>query len=182
MFDGCDFKRSDKEAVKKHEDGCENRYVPCAKCDLQIGQKGLAEHVSNKHGKVALKTTSEQSFWTGLNGLDKTQFVFEVSSGVDCQKFLLNWYKFDEVSKLFWMAYIGPKDLASSYKYTVQVQKSKAEEKKYAFEGTRYCVPCDLSHEDVKRKRCALMLEKELVDSAAKDDNKLHYSVTIFKE
>ena len=45
QFDGCVFKKSDGAAVKKHEEDCSHRYVPCAKCDAKVGLQGLAEHV-----------------------------------------------------------------------------------------------------------------------------------------
>ena len=48
----------------------------------------------------------------------------------------------------------------------------------HLFEGTRRCVPCDRSHEEVKRTRCAIMLEDELVEEAS-EDGKLYFDLTI---
>ena len=128
-FDGCDFKRSDGEAVKKHEDGCENRYVSCAFCEDKIGQKGLAEHVRARHHKTVLKCNNfGLSYRMGVQGgFVKSQAIFTVSSDANCHEFLCNWCLHDDVS-MFWMAYIGPKDLASSYKYHLQVHRGKGKQ------------------------------------------------------
>ena len=43
-FQGCDFKRSNKEAVNKHEEeSCEHRYVPCAYCHDEVGMKHIID-------------------------------------------------------------------------------------------------------------------------------------------
>jgi len=65
----------------------------------------------------------------------------------------------DGDAELFWVTYIGQKDLSSNYMFTLEVERSKEETKtrKYVFEATRECIPCDLSHSDVKKKKCALM-------------------------
>ena len=44
-FDGCNFKKSEEAAVKKHEESCENRLVPCDHCQGsgKIMQKKLAQ-------------------------------------------------------------------------------------------------------------------------------------------
>ena len=178
-FDGCDFKRSDGEAVKRHEDGCENRYVPCAFCDDKIGQKSLAAHIRANHHKTVVKCTSP--IYSRKNGLVKTQAVLVSSVVSDTgQQFLLNWCTLDEVSKLFWISYSGPKDSAASFKYTLQVC-SKENKKVFLFEGTRRCVPCDLSHDEIRAKRWALVLDNDLIEDATRADNKVVYWLTILK-
>merc|ERR1719320_1082979 len=152
-FDGCDFKRSDAEALKRHEDGCENRFVPCARCDEKISQRGLAQHVVVKHfnGEKDFQVDSlgdvQNCFANDI--LEKEQAVISVT-GDDCHEFLMNWCPSDDDFTLFWVAYIGKKGLSSNYKYTLQVE-SKEQPEKYLFEGTRNCIPCDLSHTDVKK-------------------------------
>jgi len=178
---GCNFKRSNAEAVKKHEDECEYRYVPCAECDEKIRLRGLAQHVVEKHYKgLEFKANS---FGDTLplvmqpsSDLKKDQAVISVDDGY---KFLLNWCSLDDNFTLFWAAYIGQNSLSSNYKYTIQVQRSKDEPWKYVYEGTRECIPCDLSHTDVKNKKSALVLDKGLIDDATKEDDMLHYTLTI---
>jgi len=177
-FDGCDFKRSDVEAVKKHEEGCEKRYVPCAYCDDKIGQKELVEHVLNKHyNGRPIQKSNLLFYWNKKDTSRKLQTVVEHEEG----HFVMNRCPLDEVSNLFWISFIGPKNLASSFKYTMHVQKNKTEKKNYAFEATRDCIPCDMSHEDVKKGRCALMLENGLIDAVSKEDGKVYYWVEICK-
>ena len=56
-FDGCDFKRSEEAAVKKHEESCENRLVPCDRCQGsgKIMQKELAQqHLTGGGAKFPL--------------------------------------------------------------------------------------------------------------------------------
>ena len=54
-------------------------------------------------------------------------------------------------------------------KYTFKVRKEE-KSKDYLLESTRRCVPCDLSHEEVKNLRCAVTLDKELVEDAKKQN------------
>jgi len=181
-FDVCDFKRLDAEAVKKHEDECENRDVACAWCYEKISLRGLAQHVVEKHYNGtefkmdSFGRTLHLSSWAYL--LKKEQAVFTVTADDHC-KFLFNWCSSGDV-KLFWVAYIGKKVLSSNYKYTLQVE-SKDRAKKYIFEGTRNCIPCDLSHTDVKKKKWALVLDNDLLADATKEDGKLCYTLTIDK-
>ena len=80
---------------------------------------------------------------------------------------------------MFWISYIGAKDSARKYKYTMRVKASENSQK-YHSEGTKWCVPCDLSPEEVKRKVCAIFLDKELVEEAMRGNNdKLWLNLTI---
>jgi len=165
-FNGCDYKRSDAETVKKHEDVCDNRYVPCVKCnDEKISLKGLAQHVVNKHyNGVEFKADSFGHAQSILqNAWKAAQAV--ISVGGDGHKYLFNWCSLDDDFTLFW--------------YTLQVYRNKENTEKYAFEGTRDCIPCDLSHSDVKKKKCTLVLDKGLIADATKDDGKFRYFLTI---
>jgi len=171
-FNGCDLKRSDAEAVKKHEDDCVNRYVPCAKCDAEISLRGLGQHVTEEHCNGVVfeldNFGTAKPFWNMKNSLKKDQTIISVEGD---DKFICNWSSLDDDLTLFWVAYIGKKALSSNYKYTLQVQKGTNETEKYAFEGTRDCIPCDLSHTDVKKKKWALLLDKDLIADATKEDN-----------
>ena len=51
---GCNFKRSDEDVVKMHEEECENRDVPCGLCDAKISLKGMGEHATKTHARSAL--------------------------------------------------------------------------------------------------------------------------------
>jgi len=75
-----------------------------------------------------------------------------------------NWAEIDATSYLFWVSYCGPKSLADSFKYTIKIKDRKYGKKKYLFEATTYCVPCDLSHEEMKNSKEGIVLSKKLVD------------------
>jgi len=153
----------------------------CPMCDKKISLRGLAQHVVEEHchGKEFKVDSFGDRFRIRSKLSRKAQYVFLVK-GNDCHKFLENWCSLDNNSTLFWVAYIGQKDLASNFRYTLQVE-SKDEAKKDVFEGTRNCIPCDLSHTDVKEKKCAFLLDKGLIDDATKEDGKFHYNLTIHK-
>ena len=85
-------------------------------------------------------------------------------------EFLFNWLRDDEGSfTLMWISHIGPKYSAKNNKYTFKVRKDK-KSKDYLLESTRRCVPCDLSQEQVKDLRCAVTLDKELLEDAKHKD------------
>ena len=190
-YDGCDFKRSDTGAVKKHEEECENRHVPCAYCDDKVGLKRLTDHLINQHqgGKQLLdsdeKFTVPFEVWINKKK-DTIQMNFKVTNDlIGPQNFIINVCSFDEVTRIFWVAHIGSKDSALNYKYTLQIENyqegQNAAKKGYEFECTRKCVPCDLSHEDVKTERCAIMLERSLIEKAIKEDYKFCFRLSISK-
>ena len=80
---------------------------------------------------------------------------------------------------MFWISYIGAKDSARKFKYTMQVKASEKSQK-YHSEGTKWCVPCDLYHDEVKRKVCAIFLDEELVEEAMRgNDGKLWINMTV---
>ena len=115
-FNGCDFRGSDAEPVKKHEDECDNRYVPCAWCnDDKISLKGLVHHLVEKHyNGFEFKVASfgvAKLLWTLTSDLKESQYVIPVA-GDHYHKFLVNWCSLDEYISLFWVAYIGKKDLS----------------------------------------------------------------------
>ena len=126
--------------------------------------------------------------------LKTMQAVIRVTHGVNsaptdpCPKFLLNSATVDELT-CFWVSHIGPKASAANYEYSIQFegkQYRKNGKKDYFFEGTRRCLPCDLSHEHVKRKKCALVLDNESIEDVTKtkgnnEDSKLYYFLNIYK-
>lgn len=183
-FDGCDFKRSNGEAVKKHEGDCDNRPVPCGWCDDKIRVKKLAEHITGKHDrKLNFKgLTSKHAFWMLPNAFNKgSQCVLTPTADGNTEEpmFLFNWRILDEGVLMFWISYVGAKASAKKFKYTFQVKVSEHEER-YHLESTKKCVPCDLSAEDEKKKMCAVFVDQELVEEAVEgNDGKLKYNLTI---
>ena len=187
-FDGCDVRRSNEVAVRKHEEHCEHRYISCEGCsDRKIGLGKFAEHVIKEH-RDGRKTFNNRQFsrrYT-INMTSQVEYqsqdVLFFTDGHGPQTFLLNCcdgFGYKSESKLVWIAYIGPKESASNYKYTLQLEDAGMN--KYLTEDTRYCIPCDLSHIEVRVRWCAVVLDKDTIERATKDGNVLSFSLTIFK-
>jgi len=191
-YEGCSFKRSDVVLVKKHEEKCDNRHVPCASCDdKKIGLKTLADHVTKKHctskelgnGKpIEIKFESQKRIpMQSLieRGCTKSQLVFVVTgeqenAGLPPETFLLNWCPYDDFITLFWIAYVGPKESASLFHYNIVIGKKR--DQSSVLGSIRPCVPCDWSHEFMKEKRCAIMIENGLLTGDMST-----FFITIFK-
>ena len=98
-FEGCDGKAPTKAAMKKHEEDCEHRLIPCAFCDDKIGMQGLAEHLQKKHGRKQF-TYRELPEVIRLNlrknGI-KDQNVLIPEGGNENQQFVCNFLTLNEV-------------------------------------------------------------------------------------
>jgi len=181
QFNGCDFKRSDGAAVRKHEEEeCENRYVPCAYCDDKVGMKHLAQHITGEHGIIELRGVGKRG--GGRIPLNcRKQYVMKNEADEQNPKFLFNWYNMDAITYMFWISFIGPKPSAKNIKYTFKVRKS-SETNEYLLKSTKRCVPCDLSHDKVKSTFCAVILDQELIEDAKHKDGdtyKIYYDLII---
>jgi len=55
----------------------------------------------------------------------------------------------------------------------------KLVEPNYLFTGTRECVSCEVSHEDMKKKKEALLINKTLLEKAVKDPKKNRFTLKI---
>ena len=98
----------------------------------------------------------------------KAQFAYEV---VDCEGastlFLMNWTT-EGNCLIFWISYCGPKDEAEHYQYTIKIKSFKGEKQpEYLFQATRLCVPCDLSHKEMKVERSGILINHKLIQKAA---------------
>jgi len=138
-------------------------------------------HYSGEEWKAHRFGAAHRISFPSVSECKKDQVVISVAGEAEnCHKFLFNWCALDDDFTLFWVAYIGQKDLSTNYKYTLKVE-SKEDAKKYLFEGTRMCLPCDLSHTDVRKKKWTLVLDKDLIAEATREDGRVVYNVTIYK-
>ena len=89
---------------------------------------------------------------------------------------------------MFWISFCGPQKEANAYEYTVKIVSStdwKAGRTKFLASGTRKCILCDISHEEVKKRAVAVLFPKDLLEEAYKgeDENKLlWWSLSIKKK
>jgi len=176
-FEGCEFKASGGAEMKKHQDDdCENRYVPCAYCDDEVGMKYLAQHITGKHKKKQMQLDTKGG---GIPLTCQKQTVMKNETNEQNPKFLFNWSKMDADTYMFWISFIGPKTSAKNIRYTFKVRKEE-NTKEYLLESTIRCAPCDFSHEKVKNMRSAVILGQELIEDAKhKYSNKIYYDLTI---
>lgn len=196
----CGFKNTSQANVKKHEVTCQHRDIPCAYCNAKIGTQGMLHHVQNVHmqGFATIAEGFSVFIHTFIPTWFKTKKKYQYSHRVYVPKdngnralteFMINWCVKDEAdghaTLMFWVSNVSLSVPATNYKYTLKVQKrvnSNEFRDDYVFEGTRYCVPCDLSHEDVKKKRCALTLDQELVKENTQGmSGRLNYALSIQK-
>ena len=86
---------------------------------------------------------------------------------------------FKEGAKVLWLSYLGPKDLAETFKYTLQVKASKDSDN-YLREATLVCEPCELTHDEMKREMSGFIVSKKMFQYAAEGDgdNCLHIRLT----
>ena len=190
-FDGCRFKKTNGELLKKHEnDCCEYRYVPCGYCDAKIGLHSIADHLIDTHSRSpgVLHGFSDSLSWRSRpfaqTLLKKDQSVIRVIVNDNTTSFLVN-MSFDELTTMLWVSFVGPKESAKNFKYTFKLEETEEDvngRAVYSFSGTRFCVPCDLSHEDVKNSRRFLMMDKGLFEDAQKDEKgRVKISVSIHR-
>jgi len=181
-FEGCGFKKSDGEAVKKHEENCEYRHIPCAKCDVKVPLKNIADHVINHNdvGSSFREFSTTQNRWVTVQN---SQCVHRVEAN-DHPTFLDNWQATEDGHALYyWIAFVGQKECAKNFMYTLKVGKAN-KDGRHPFEGTMRCVPCDLSHSDMQKSRCCLMLNRELLEDESYDtenSRRVDFTVSIHK-
>jgi len=186
-LEGCSFKKSDGEAVKKHEEDCENRHVPCAKCDDKVPLKNIGDHVNVHNGDRTFFVL--RSFSTHIlkgcvtTNLVTGQLVFKVEVNEQLT-FLSNWQVSEDGNAMYyWIAFVGPRESAKNFMYTLKVGETDGPGRPL-FEGTRVCVPCDLSHADMKKSKCCLMLDKELIQNISvveENMRRFNFSLSIHK-
>ena len=104
------------------------------------------------------------------------------------QEFLLNWKSYDAKATMFWISLCGTPKEAKEYEYTVKIESAadrKAGREKYIFTGTRECMSCTVSHEDVKKNaEGALLFSRKMLEKEAEEDDekKLRWKVVINKK
>jgi len=183
--DGCDYNRLDEDTVKEHEEDCHHRNVPCCYCDDKIGLNGIAGHVINTHRELVNfvgLSIPEKNMWIDPYNWEKKQIAYKVGRDAQNPAFLFNYNAENDAAPIFWIACVAPKKSgAKRYKYTFQVKNSGIDDTGFIFEGTRPCVPCDLSHEEVRKMGCYLVLDEETIADVTMDHWKIPITVTISK-
>jgi len=185
-FEGCSFKKSDTEAgkktVKKHEKNCQYRHIPCVYCDNKVPLKNIADHVTNHTGAVTFRGFSISRNSSKTCRKKSYQCVYRVEDN-DEPTFLNNWEVLKDGIAMYWISFVGAKESAKNYMYTLKLGEAN-ETGRYPFEGTRFCAPCDISHADMKKSKCCLVLDKELIKDVSYvegNQRKFNFTVSIHK-
>ena len=117
---------------------------------------------------------TEESFTSSNSGL------FDQQQPLKCDDltFFVNQKHYNNDLMMFWISFCGSKKQAEEYEYTFKIESSadkKAGREKYLFYGSKQCVSCDVSHEDMMKEVEALLVSKKLLRKAAEgnDEKKL---------
>lgn len=170
------------------------------KCHLEWVHRVVTHHIQgfpwSFHGARTLPPSGSAQFPLSIHTItvDKRQEQlahwahYRIDWKQTCSTdFLVNWCRKKEgdgnVTTMFWVSspikrVFRDRNKNKKYKYTLKIS-SPTEKDVFLFVGTRFCIPCHLSHDDVKKRRCALTLEKELVDMAKSEDGRVNYRVKI---
>ena len=85
---------------------------------------------------------------------------------------------------MFWISFSGGQDEANKYEYILKIQSSDPQPD-YLFTGSRRCVSCEVSHEDMKREITALMIDEKLLHSAivkiGNVENRINFTLMVKK-
>ena len=190
--EGCTFSRSDTELVKSHEErDCRMKPVKCEVCHQKIALFMLYYHMVEVHKRTPCHANldEETPFITRLKkntcGLDDYQDTLDVVSST--RNFFINKKQYNKTLTMFWISICGTQKEADEYEYTIKIENSAKNRAKQInlFTGKRDCVSCDLSCEEMKEKRWrkegALFLNKDMLESAAmeNDEQFLKFSYTL---
>ena len=96
--------------------------------------------------------------------------------------FFVNTLSTEGNTQMFWISFCGGEKEAEEYEYTFKIVSAdgkKAGRANYLFTGTRQCVSCEVSHEDMKKKKEALLINKTLLEKAVKDPKKNRFNIKI---
>jgi len=195
--EGCTFERSDGQLVKRHEDEeCSERPVSCELClePVPVAMSKLWGHLVTTHARKPLAENGnlgdEWCFLTHINVQPNIQPIGKVNNDLE---FIFNWQSYDANSIMFWLTLCGSQEEAKQYEYTIKIKSSadlKAGRMKFLLTGTGDCLSCDLSHEDVKKKKKksaateVMLFPKDILRKAAEghDEKQLQWNLMIQKK
>jgi len=169
--EGCTFARSDTQIVKSHEEKeCRMKPVKCGTCQKPIALSHLFDHEVAIHQKLPRQITlgEEKHYPIKIPGFVNFRLRVLITSNNDC-KFFINLENYDTNLAMCWISFGGTQMEAEDYEYTIKIKNSteKRDKRRYLFTGKRECVSCDVSYEDMKKKGSALFLNKDMLESAA---------------
>jgi len=170
---GCHYRSLHRDAAKIHEENdCPDRPVPCpsTECQVSLSLRGLRDHLVTTHKKVAKGNSAKVGVKADTKlCLPKCDYNLHEVDGV---VFVSNWTNEADGSYIFWVSCIGPRDMADSYKYSLQVYRKTSEDRAFRqsdiqFAGVRRCVYPDISHTQMQTLKRGLIIDPQLLKSTA---------------
>jgi len=163
-FPECSFKRSDPQAVLDHQEDCSHRKATCGTCNESVAMSILNQHLETRHNCKLLRSRKRDWVW-GLSFYCVYQKMFlflgPQNTALSKVSFYTNTALLDDTNAMTWISYNGPKKDREKYQFSIEVL-STGDPKKVVFSCTKFCVPCDISHEEVKEKHLGVIINKAL--------------------
>jgi len=179
-YEACQFKKAELDLVKTHEIDCLYRLVTCGECDKGIALLSLTDHLTFVHQMkpTDLQLGVEKDFNCSPSTFNRKHQPLRCN-GID---FYFNQRSQSENLAMFWISFSGRQDEANKYEYILKIQSSDPQPD-YLFTGSRRCVSCEVSQEDMLREMTALMIDKKLLVSATVGnvENRIRYTLMIKK-
>jgi len=182
-FPGCEFKHTSADSIKEHEENeCQNRSVQCGHCDASFQLHLLPEHlIRQQHAswdERSQELSAEEGFTAHVGAIVKDQWHIEVTNSDEKLNFFENWVEVEDGFFIYWISSGGPKKEASKFKYTLKIQSSEDREK-CLYECKTYCVPCDISHQEMKNRKEGILISKKVIEAAVDEDEQISCTLTI---
>ena len=166
--------------VKKHEEECTRRPVKCECCQQAVALVELRDHLISEHEKRPMVlvysgvdytykcAVQQASLSVSPYGVGNIQHPLGNVPGCDT-RFIYNWQQLGMLNlTMFWVSVdVTPKE-AENYKYTLEIHDPQDHE--YLFKAERPCVSADVSHETMKERASAILLDIALLERALKED------------
>jgi len=163
IFPECSFKRFDPQAVLDHQEDCSHRKVTCELCNESVAMSILDQHLKTRHN-CKLHRAIKLDWVCGMNfygGKTVVMFLGPKNTALRKMSFYANYALLDDKNTMRWISYNGPKKDREKYQFSIEVL-STGDPKKVVFSCTKFCVPCDISQEEVKEKHLGVIINKAL--------------------
>jgi len=187
----CEFKKTDTELVKEHEENCLAKPVPCGWCEEKIPMRDISKHIIENHYNnfVLIEGAFSEEFGLvqDILNLEKDlEWNIQSPLKVSGKHFIFNMTEYDQKHVLSWFSYCGGPNQAKEYKYKIKILDPDVEDPDvdvdYLSSHTSKCVSCELSFQEMRENsHGAAVISKEFLKSAAKE-NEFRYAITISKQ
>jgi len=183
IYPECSFQRCDPQAVLDHQEDCIHRIVECGNCGEMWAMSSLNQHLETQHDREFYRAVQPKWVWE-ITFMEEGQWMMlgPQNTTLENVSFYYNAVVLDDKNTMEWISYNGPKKDRKKYQFSIEVLSTE-DPMKVVFSCTKFCVPCDISHEDVKGNHLGVIINKGLVqevNTEADDDlNKLTFDASI---